>query len=167
MLGLLNNEFIVDSQQLFYINLIIGILLLIYFLMGKSSSQQKPPTKLNLRAGSGNLLSEREVGPVTAQSNLINSDFKARQVAGKKGPEILEPEFGPVQKSTAKELGVFFMYNGHDWEAYDVLGVPRGALLVDVTKAYQGLLKNAESSTLEFYETAYTTILKKHKRDRL
>lgn len=60
-----------------------------------------------------------------------------------------------------KELNILFNYNGHTWDAYEVLGLPAGASLVDVTKSYQHMLKTAEPESHEFLETAFKTILSK------
>lgn len=60
-----------------------------------------------------------------------------------------------------KQLNILFNYNGHTWDAYEVLGVPAGAGLVEVTKAYQHMLKSAEPESHEFLETAFKTILAK------
>lgn len=63
--------------------------------------------------------------------------------------------------SQAKNLSVLFIYNGHDWEAYEVLGLPAGASLPMVTERYQKLIINADKGQIEFYEAAYSAILKK------
>lgn len=64
-----------------------------------------------------------------------------------------------IQK--AKILNVLFLYNGHDWDAFEVLGIPAGASLALVTQRYQELIRTAEKGQLEFYEAAYQAILKK------
>jgi hypothetical protein len=61
----------------------------------------------------------------------------------------------------AKNLNVLFMYNGHDWDAYEVLGVPAGAGLPTVTTRYQELIRGANAGQIEFYEAAYQAILRK------
>ncbi|MGZ3744414.1 MAG: hypothetical protein ACXVB1_04295 [Pseudobdellovibrionaceae bacterium] len=60
-----------------------------------------------------------------------------------------------------KELNILFNYNGHTWDAYEVLGLPAGSSLVEVTKAYQQMLKEAAPESQEFLETAFKTILSK------
>lgn len=71
-------------------------------------------------------------------------------------------EEAPLPSSVSKELNILFNYNGHSWDAYEVLGLPAGASLVDVTKAYQGMLKTADPESHEFLETAFKSILKKN-----
>ncbi len=65
----------------------------------------------------------------------------------------------PLPSGESKDLNILFNYNGHTWDAYEVLGLPAGASLVDVTKAYQGMLKASEPDSHEFLETAFKTIL--------
>ena len=59
------------------------------------------------------------------------------------------------------------MYNGHDWEAHEILGIPQGASVDVATKAYQSQLKTADPSSYEFLESAYNAIFKKRRGDRL
>lgn len=68
-------------------------------------------------------------------------------------------EEAPLPSGTSKDLNILFNYNGHSWDAYEVLGLPAGASLVDVTKAYQGMLKTADPESHEFLETAFKSIL--------
>lgn len=68
-------------------------------------------------------------------------------------------EEAPAVNGESKELNILFNYNGHTWDAYEVLGLPAGAGLVDVTKAYQTMLKSAEPESHEFLETAFKSIL--------
>lgn len=56
--------------------------------------------------------------------------------------------------------GIFFAFNGHEWDAYEVLGCPQEAGLDQVTKEYQSLLRTSDPSTFDFYEAAYLSILK-------
>ncbi|MNL73123.1 hypothetical protein D3C87_1985380 [compost metagenome] len=54
-----------------------------------------------------------------------------------------------------------FNYNGHSWDAYEVLGVPAGASMKIVTDAYQTALRKSDKESMEFLETAYNAILHK------
>lgn len=60
-----------------------------------------------------------------------------------------------------KDLNVLFNYNGHSWDAYEVLGVPAGENIVEVTRAYQELVKNSSPESQEFLETAFKAVLAK------
>ena len=52
------------------------------------------------------------------------------------------------------------MYNGHEWEAFEVLGLPKACDIPTATSHYQNLIKTSDPSTFEFYELAYSAILK-------
>lgn len=61
-----------------------------------------------------------------------------------------------------KNLNVFFNYNGHTWDAYEVLGVPAGAPLNIVTQYYQRALAGSDKESHPFLQTAYQAILAKY-----
>lgn len=65
---------------------------------------------------------------------------------------------------TTRDLSVIFIYNGHSWNAFEVLGVPAGAALRDVTDAYQIALRKAEKESHEFLTCAYQSILSQRSR---
>lgn len=70
-------------------------------------------------------------------------------------------EDGVSAASPGKDLNILFNYNGHTWDAFEVLGVPAGSGLVEVTKAYQQMLKTSDPDSHQFLETAFKTILAK------
>lgn len=99
--------------------------------------------------------------------------MRAKESLEKK-PVILEPEakkelavVDEQPREASRSLAVIFMYNGHDWEAHDVLGVPQGSSMHQVTLAYQQLIKTADSRSLQFYELAYSAISTRHRKHRL
>ncbi|MNT53778.1 hypothetical protein D3C72_1908820 [compost metagenome] len=65
------------------------------------------------------------------------------------------------QRPRPKNLNVMFNYNGHSWDAYEVLGVPAGANITMVTEAYHVALRRSDKESVEFLETAYKAILQK------
>ena len=121
-----------NSQLFYFINLGIGVILLFWFLWGRNSGASQP-TKLDLRRGNA----EQEPPPK-----------KLTQVELTKPPE-------------AKQLNVRFMYNGHDWDAFEVLGIPAGARIHLVTEHYQKLIQTVDKDQIPFLEAAYMAILKK------
>ena len=102
-----------NSQEFLFINFIIFLALILYFVFGRP--KRKASVQLKLKA---------------------------------------------VTKDTSLQSAVNFIYNGHEWEAYEVLGLPKGSNLQITTSHYQNLIKTSDPSTFEFYETAYLTILK-------
>lgn len=64
-------------------------------------------------------------------------------------------------EATAKDLNVFFNYNGHDWDAYEVLGIPAGANIELIRRAYHESLSKVDEPSRAFIDMAYNVILKK------
>lgn len=153
-----------NSQQLLYINLGIGLFFVLYFLFFRS--KPKPPVRLNLRAKSSLDLE----APQRAQDVELQKQEREAKVAevltgqpSKEAPVIEEPvlEAPAIQAVRPQELGIYFVYNAHEWECHDVLGVPRGCSLQIATQKFQQLIKTSDPSTFPFYEAAFDAILKK------
>ncbi len=148
-----------NSQQFLYANIVIGILFVAYFLLAKG--KQRLPTQLNVKANEDFKKSLIK----TNLTKLIEADQSEQKM------QILEPESESENLVSLKDhklrnLSIYFVYNGHEWESHEVLGVPQGAALPVVTEAYQVLIKTSDPSTFEFFESAYQSILKRW-RDRL
>ncbi|MCS6837331.1 MAG: hypothetical protein NZ480_00655 [Bdellovibrionaceae bacterium] len=62
------------------------------------------------------------------------------------------------RRQPVRPLQVFFIYNGHTFDAYEVLGVPNGADLERVFQAYQQLKTHTHSDIID---VAYNAILEK------
>lgn len=162
-----------DSQQLLYIILILFVFLLGLFLTVRRTP--KPPTKLNVKAGES-FQSNKKIDIINIKANHLIEDIVNPRTLGDMTSEELNKSAkkystdwsAPVQPlKEAKNLSIFFMYNGHDWEAHDVLGIPQGASLTLATEKYQKLIKSEDPSTFEFYEGAYNAILQSRKKERL
>lgn len=130
-----------DSQLFFYLNIGLGLFFFIWFLSARKNRGHSP-TQLKMRNFS------RPASPSKDRPSPENN-----------------PHFGASDEAVnkAKNLNVLFLYNGHDWDAYAVLGVPAGASLPLVTERYQKLIKEAGSDKgqIEFFQAAYDAILKK------
>ncbi len=147
-----------NSQQLLYINIILGSLFLLYFFFGRS--QPKAPTRLNLKNPDTPVDDARE-------HNAIPNDKKAQILLNSK-VTLLDPEVSEnIAKNNQKNLAIFFVYNGHDWEAHHVLGVAQGAGIKIVTDEYQKLLATSDPKSYDFLEAAYKAILNAKRSDRL
>ncbi len=57
-----------------------------------------------------------------------------------------------------RSLNVIFNYNGHSWDAHEVLGVPAGASLERVQAGYRDTLKRVDDESKPFVEAAYRAI---------
>lgn len=108
----------------------------IYFLLGIFLvfwilfSKRKKPSRLNMRKGSERL----------PEMN-IRKDEKTGKSYGKE-----------------KSLDCFFMYNGHEFNAYEVLGVPAGCQLTVAKQAYEELKSEADMSQHLFIRLAFEAI---------
>jgi hypothetical protein len=150
----------VNSQQLLYINIILGGLFLLYFIFGRSPP--KAPTRLNLK----NKDTAGLIDDANAQS--ANQIDKTPQTLLNSKVTLLEPETeNKAPKNTQKDLAVFFVYNGHDWEAHHVLGVAQGSNIKVVTEEYQKMLARTDSKSYDFLEAAYKALLQSKSKDRL
>lgn len=124
------------------------------------SGRHKPktPTRLNMRAKDSEARK-----PVVLEPEAETAKTSVPKMVGGYNPKILPIEPPPVTRT----LAVIFMYNGHDWEAHDVLGVPQGASMHEITKVYQQLVKKSDARSLQFYEHAYAAISERHRKQKL
>jgi len=61
-------------------------------------------------------------------------------------------------KAGVKSLDCFFMFNGHEFNAYDVLEIPAGAPMPTVEQAYMAIMAKADPSQELFFKAAYDAI---------
>ncbi|MFZ3231004.1 MAG: hypothetical protein WA160_12420 [Pseudobdellovibrio sp.] len=150
------------------INIILGIFFAVYFIFGRS--KLRGPTKLNMKANEDfkkSIIPKYPDGyrPAKIEFNKNNTEPKMT---------VLEPETQKEKDNVidlkghqaTKNLNIYFMFNMHEWEAHEALGVPAAAPLPVVTAAYQKLVLTCDPAGFEFYELAYQAILKRW-RDRL
>lgn len=72
--------------------------------------------------------------------------------------------FTPVKEidiSDEEELNVYFNFNGHMWDAYEILGVPAGAPMSDIEMAYLKCRMRIDEESKEILEMAYGAIQEK------
>ena len=139
-----------NSQQLLIINFIVLSGLILFFILSRLKDKQH--VRLNIKTGEKESLSERE-GVETSNSNIETLVVTEVTVNTEVTLDV------PHSKS-GKDNVVYFLYNGHEWEVYEVLGLPRGSSFQIVTSQYQNLIKTSDPSTFEFYDAAYAAILK-------
>jgi hypothetical protein len=125
-----------SSQAFLWVNVGLGLILILIFLFGKKGSVL--PSRLNLR---------RQSSSPTAPTIVTRSVETA-------GGEV---EAQAKTKGRAKDLNVIFLYNGHNFDAYEILGLPAGASLEMVQRGYQTALQKNGSDHL-FLEAAFRAI---------
>ncbi len=143
-----------NSQDFLKLILIVTVAFVAWYL--HSFKGGKKPTQLNLKAGdsAAPLVSNSTPSDLSAGLSVKTGHTVSIGNAGQqRHPDYRNPEM-------AKSLNVLFNYNGHAWDAYEVLGVPAGASLPIVTEAYQKAVKEQVAhQSLDFLETAYKAIL--------
>jgi len=77
----------------------------------------------------------------------------ARGGSGGRHGEIL-----PIQGDFERPINVIFNYNGHSWDAFEVLGLPAGSGREAVDHAYQNALARVDPASRPFIESAYRAI---------
>ncbi len=120
-----------SSQAFLWTNIGIALIVVLLFLIGRKSVTS--PSKLNLRKGD-----------------------QPTPKAGKAPVHYRSKNTDPVD-ANMKSLNVMFMYNGHNFDAYEVLGVPAGARMEMVQAAFDKAISQ-QGSDREFLEAALSAI---------
>lgn len=127
-----------SSQSFLWINLGFALALAGLFLVGRVRIRE--PSRLRLYRQSGQ------------SSNELGTKRQGSPSTGGLRPTSNETSFG------VKDLNVIFIYNGHSFDAHEVLGVPAGASLERVREAYFVSLQNSSPESREFIELAFRSI---------
>ena len=87
----------------------------------------------------------------------------ALNLKAKTASDFLPHAVAPLSadKTGERQLNVVFVWNGHPWDAHEVLGVPAGSSLEAVQAAYKDLIRRTDSQSRPFLDAAYTAIIKK------
>lgn len=126
-----HNEFTLNSQQLLFINIVIFSGVVLYFVLARVKTKK----------------ARRDNPAAAPETPLIET------------PELSAPT-EKLPQTVLKPAGVFFAFNGHEWNAFEILGCGPNEDLAQVTAQYQSLLRTSDTSTFDFYEAAYRAILK-------
>ena len=130
-----------NSQDFLIINAVGAGAFVLWYLAARGGPTK--PTQLNMTAPETAPLKD----PPKENSVAARSESSASKVNE------------PIPIKREKALNVMFIYNGHSWDAYEVLGVPAGASMPLVTQAYNEALRRCDKTSVEFLETAYKAIL--------
>lgn len=129
-----------NSQDFLTLNLVGAGAFIFWYLLSRGGPRR--PTQLNMKAQDG--------APPLMEAP---PEPPPMGVALRRHPDL--------DATVTKSLNVMFNYNGHSWDAYEVLGVPAGASIKLVTEAYQAAIRRSDNASVEFLETAYKAILNK------
>lgn len=64
----------------------------------------------------------------------------------------------PLSQDATVTLNVFFNYNGHSFDAYEVLGVPAGSTTEEIQSAFQRSLQSHDVGSQELFQLAFAAI---------
>ena len=130
-----------SSQAFFWLNVGCGVLLILLFLVGRRGFVA--PSRLNLRRGGWGGSKEKGLKPFekSPQRQAPNVHFRTRTEEDKR----------------YKNLNVIFMYNGHNFDAFEVLGAPAGASL-EMAEKYLNQALARRGSDRDFLEAAFAAI---------
>lgn len=127
--------------------------------------RERKPTTLNL-SGPRRTTAMDEISP---RKNSPSASGGRPAVSGRTSSyganalkRLEEEEAGEIMVSiaTSRQLNVFFNWNGHTWDAYEVLGVPAGAARETVVQAFHECRTKSPDSTA-FLQAAADAILKR------
>ncbi len=65
---------------------------------------------------------------------------------------------GEEEEDDEISLNIIFTWNGHEWDAYEVLGIPAGSSMDKVAIAYDESLAKVDKQSQEFINKAYQII---------
>lgn len=138
-----------SSQEVFWIAAGIGALFCAIFLVKGS---QKEPTRLRLGGGAGGDAADKT--PVVAEGRAAAPGRARRERVSDAAVESAAGE------ARIRSINVIFNYNGHSWDAYEVLGCPAGAPPAMVKQAFERTLQGTDPASHEFVRAAYQAITK-------
>ncbi len=64
------------------------------------------------------------------------------------------------RREKPKNLNIFFNYNGHSWDAYEVLGVPAGSSYENIVASFNEACATTQTESHEFLKAALVAIKK-------
>lgn len=120
-----------NPQDFIFLNLGVALVIAVLFFRGR---KQKSPTRLRFAR------SARPSQPPVER------------------PKTSVEEGEEESERRSVNLNVMFNYNGHSWDAYEVLGVPAGSSMPAVDKAFNESLKTSRKESEEFLRAAYDSI---------
>ncbi len=73
-------------------------------------------------------------------------------------PGDVAEKLGHVSAKGERPLNVVFNFNGHSWDAYEVLGLPAGSSPEKVEEAYRASVERVDNASKPFIDAAYQAI---------
>lgn len=124
-------------EQFFILNFILLVGFAGLFFWGRRGT--KPPSRLNLTS--------------VNHSQKVQEKKSVLPKGG--GAETL----GELHSTNLKDINPMFIYNGHAWDAYEVLGIIPGSSMEVIRESFDRSIQKSDVSSHEFLKVALTTIL--------
>jgi hypothetical protein len=143
-----------NSQDFLIMNAVGAGAFILWYLVSRGGGPK--PTKLKMDTPDSEPVLTSEAAKTAEGGSLAKPSVT---VARPRMRDPVHPDL--ANRPRPKILNVMFNYNGHSWDAYEVLGVPAGANITMVTEAYHVAVRRSDKESVEFLETAYKAILQK------
>lgn len=144
------------TNALFYFSLVcIGAVLFVVWFMSGRKGGYGDPTSLDMRKGERGK-GGRPIVVVQPRASAAEGGVRVRDVTPKMS-ELQQPPPTP----SGPPPQAHFVYNGHDWDAFEVLGVSPYSSFSEITRSYQEMIRKADNGKHDFLQAAYMAILKK------
>lgn len=149
---------VVEQGKFVLINLAVVTLLVMFFSLRK---RPKNPTQLQLgkikpdiKAAAIYKKPADGAGANTGTGGGAGSSSRA----GVNGGGAAAGATASGASARARSLNCIFVYNGHSWDAFEVLGIPAGAPLEMAQASFQQMLAKTSSDSHEFLRAAIDAI---------
>lgn len=151
--------------EFLYLNGFVILLLVLYMAFWRPKRQ---PTQLKFRrTGAKNDLTASGEGSVGggatfAGFNSVKNDGSSgyRDANSSRTTGYHDANSGNSSGSRERQLNVIFQYNGHDFDAYEVLGIPAGSSRDNAEAAYEKTIREVDKESRSFFHCAIEAIRK-------
>lgn len=128
-----HNQKDMSSQAFLLINLGFAVAVVGIFLLGRM--KVRAPSRLSMK------YAKRSLSTHGGSASRISDEAQA-----------VSPE-GQI-----KNLNPIFIFNGHSWDAFEVLGLPAGSSMESVQKAYEVMVAKSDEQSKVFFDAALQAI---------
>lgn len=129
-----------SSQAFLWVCLLLAVIFIVSFLWGRKG---KSPSQLKLRSALGQ--GGKTKMPATKSSQSAKPHFQSP-------PQQDSPD------QFSKSLNVMFVYNGHTFDAYEILGIPAGSSVSSAKQAFDTQTAKADGEQKNFLGAAFAAI---------
>jgi hypothetical protein len=121
-------------------------------------ARRGPRKGMRLRFKGKGSQKKRELETARDYSNIAAELKGSVPPAPKSATAPNHEETTQIRAGAARPLNVHFNYNGHSWDAFEVLGLPAGSSMEKVEAAYKESLARVDVGSRPFMEAAFKAI---------